>query len=107
MAKALLAPEAVIGADGVAVADGWTTLLEVPTAVVGTPAALEVVATVPLLYTGVEITGALEAGATTEVLVTGWTTVQGQLVMVKVVEAVAVYVMPLNEISVEAGHTVV
>jgi hypothetical protein len=103
MAKALFAPEAVIGAVGAAEVVAATLLEVVPTAtgvVAGTPAGV-VVATVPLVYTGVE------TGATTDVLVTGWTTVQGQLVMVKVVEAVAVYVMPLNEISVEAGHTVV
>jgi len=87
MAKALFPLEAVIGADGVAEADGETLTEEVPTetaVVVGTTAGAEVVTTVPLVYTGAE------DGATTAEVVTGLTTVQGQLVMVKVVEAVAV-----------------
>jgi len=78
---ALLAPEAVMVVGAAVV----TALVEVvPTAVV--PAAL-VVATagvVVLAYTGAE------DGTTTAEVVTGLTTVHGQLVMVKVVEAVAV-----------------
>jgi len=74
------APEAVM-VDGVADAEALT----------------EVVPTEDLVATGVvaagvvvlAYTGALD-GATTLEVVTGLTTVQGQLVMVKVVEAVAV-----------------
>jgi len=65
--------------DGVAVAEALTEV--VPTE----PLVGVVAATVVLAYTG-----ALLAGATTLEVVTGLTMVHGQLVMVKVVEAVAV-----------------
>jgi len=67
--------------DGVAVAEALTEVVPTEPLV----EAGVVAATVVLAYTG-----ALLAGATTLEVVTGLTMVQGQLVMVKVVEAVAV-----------------
>jgi len=67
--------------DGVAVAED---LAEVVPTEPGVVEAAVVAATVVLAYTGVEL------GATTLEVVTGLTMVHGQLVMVKVVLAVAV-----------------
>jgi len=75
----LLAPEAEM-VDGVAVAEVLAEV--VPTAVLVEAAV--VTATVVLEYTGVLV------GATTLEVVTGLTMVQGQLVMVRVVDSVAV-----------------
>jgi hypothetical protein len=79
---ALLAPEAVM-VDGVADAEALTEVVPtddlVATGVVATTAGVVVLA-----YTGAE------DGATTLEVVTGLTTVHGQLVMVKVVDSVAV-----------------
>jgi len=72
MAKTLLPPEAVM-VDGVGVED----------------ALAEVVPTEPAVVVLLEYTGAV-VGATTLEVVTGLTMVQGQLVMVKVVDSVAV-----------------
>jgi len=79
---ALLAPEAVM-VDGTGVEVVLTEV--VPTAVVATTGVVATTAGVVVLtYTGTE------DGATTAEVVTGLITVQGQLVMVKVVEVVAV-----------------
>jgi hypothetical protein len=84
--------------DGVAL--GFPVTEVVPTAdLVGT-------AVVVLAYTGVWV-GAQVLQYTTLVVVTGLITVHGQLVMVKVVDSVAVYVTPLKVNSVETGQTVV
>jgi len=69
--------------DGAEVAATWVEV--VPTAVVAAGPVVVAAATVVLAYTA----GAL-LGTTTLEVVTALTTVQGQLVMVKVVEAVAV-----------------
>jgi len=69
----LLAPEVVM-VDGVGVAEALT--LVVPTLVL-------TAVVVVLAYTGAEV-------ATTDEVVTGLTTVHGQLVMVKVVDSVTV-----------------
>jgi len=74
MAKSLLPPEAVI-VDGVGVAEAKMEV--VPTLV------LTAAVVVLLTYTGTLV-------ATTLEVVTGLTMVQGQLVMVKVVDSVAV-----------------
>jgi len=78
MAKTLLAPEVVM-VDGVE--DGELLTEVVPTLVAGLVAAAVVV----LAYTG-----AVVGTATALVVVTGLMTVQGQLVIVKVVESVTV-----------------
>jgi len=78
---ALLAPEAVM-VDGTAVAEALTEV--VPTAVVAATGVVATAGVVALTYTGTE------DGATTAEVVTGLTTVHGQLVMVKVVDSVAV-----------------
>jgi hypothetical protein len=70
--------------DGVAEAEALAEVVPTEPLLVATVAGV-VAATVVLAYTG-----ALLAGATTLEVVTGLTMVQGQLVMVKVVEAVAV-----------------
>jgi len=75
----LLPPEAVM-VDGVDVAE--VLMLVVPTLLVAA-------AVVVLAYTGVEV-AAQELQYTTDEVVTGLTIVHGQLVMVKVVDAVTV-----------------
>jgi len=78
---ALLAPEAVM-VDGTAVTEALTEV--VPTAVVAATGVVATAGVVALTYTGAD------DGATTAEVVTGLTTVHGQLVMVKVVDSVAV-----------------
>jgi len=77
---ALLAPEAAIL---VGVAEGEALTEMVPTALL-VAAGVVAAGVVTLAYTGGE------DGVTTAEVVTGLTTVQGQLVMVKVVDSVAV-----------------
>jgi hypothetical protein len=78
--------------DGVGVLEALTEV--VPTA--------DLVATttgvVVLAYTGALV------GTTTAEVVTGWTTVQGQLVMVKVVASETVMVLPLTTTEVAYGQ---
>jgi hypothetical protein len=78
---ALLAPEAVM-VDGVAGAEALAEV--VPTALLVAAGVVAAAGVVVLAYTGAE------DGATTDEVVTGLTTVHGQLVMVKVVDSVAV-----------------
>jgi hypothetical protein len=80
-AMALLAPEAVM-VDGVA--DGEALAEVVPTADLVATGVVATAGVVVLAYTGAD------DGATTLEVVTGLTTVHGQLVMVKVVDSVAV-----------------
>jgi hypothetical protein len=82
MAKSLLPPEAVM-ADGVGVEEAFTETEVVPTE----PAVTETAGLVAVLL---EYTTGAVVGATTLEVVTGLTTVQGQLVTVKTVASVIV-----------------
>jgi hypothetical protein len=83
---ALLAPEAVM-VDGVAGAEALAEV--VPTALLVAAGVVAAAGVVVLAYTGAE-DGAQVLQYTTDEVVTGLTTVHGQLVMVKVVDSVAV-----------------
>jgi hypothetical protein len=75
--------------DGVAEAEALAEVVPTEPLLVATVAGV-VAATVVLAYTGALLAGAQVLQYTTLEVVTGLTMVQGQLVMVKVVEAVAV-----------------